>query len=239
MDSALCDLAAAATACVAVTPIVGAVDRAVAESAGGRVTLYSSFAATLRAVAREPHRAIFRPEMRYVAAMYGGTYIAANLLLSHEQRVSKSMPTEKTIVVGSTNTALALWKDTNLAKLLGKQGTKPPRVPPAALASWAVRDCLGMAVIFTLPPLLSPRLAEHTGLSLRQSEIYAQVLCPLAIQPVLAPFHLLGFMLVYSPEQTWVRLYFLFGCPFKTPFGTLCWPFLGRFWVLVFGYSFQ
>ena len=70
MDSALCDVAAAAVACVSVTPIVGAVDRAVAESASGGVTLWSSFTATLRAVVREPHRAIFRPEMRYVAAMY-------------------------------------------------------------------------------------------------------------------------------------------------------------------------
>jgi len=116
------------------------------------------------------------------------------------------MPTEKTIAVGATNTALALWKDTNLAKLLGDNKLPPPRVPPAALASWAVRDSVGMAVIFTLPPLLSKRLEEHTGLSLREAEVYAQVLCPLAIQPVLAPFHLCGFMLVYSPSQTVVSL---------------------------------
>ena len=59
-----------------------------------------------------------------------------------------------------------------------------------------------MAVIFTLPPLLSPRLADASGMSRRQSETCTQLLLPLMIQPVLAPFHLCGFMLVYSPQQT-------------------------------------
>lgn len=116
MESTICDVVSAATACMAVTPIVAAVDRAVAESASGQVSLWSSFFATLKAVVREPGKAILRPEMRYVGAMYGGTYLVNNLMCSYEQRVSRSMPREKTVAVGASNTALALWKDTNLAK---------------------------------------------------------------------------------------------------------------------------
>jgi len=94
----------------------------------------------------------------------------------------------------------------------GEHGARPPEgrgpravlggsavaVPPAALASWAMRDVLGMAVIFTLPPLLAPQIADWSGLGPRAAETAAQVACPLAVQPLLAPFHILGFQIVYS-----------------------------------------
>jgi len=199
MESVLCDAVSAAVACVAVTPVVAAVDRAVAESAAGRTTLAASFLSTLRAVVREPGAALRRPEMRYVGAMYGGTYLVNNLVCTWEQATATSRPTAKTAAVGAANTGLALWKDANLARLFG--GGAARAVPPGALASWAVRDVVGMAVIFTLPPLLAPRLAERTALSPRASETAAQLACPLAVQPLLAPFHVLGFLLVYAPGQ--------------------------------------
>ena len=198
MESLFCDAISASIACVAVTPVVAAVDRAVAESAAGQSTLAASFLSTLRAVVREPGAALRRPEMRYVGAMYGGTYLVNNLVCSWEQATATSRPTEKTAAVGAANTGLALWKDTNLARLFGGAAQV---VPPGALAAWAVRDVLGMAVIFTLPPLLAPRLAERTDLSPRASETAAQLACPLAVQPLLAPFHVLGFLLVYAPGQ--------------------------------------
>lgn len=195
LESGLCDGAAAAVACVAVTPVVAAVDRAVAESAAGEATLAESFWSTLRVCVREPAAAVRRPEMRYVAMMYGGTYFVNNLVCSWEQATERSRPTEKTAAVGAANTALALRKDAALARLFGGSAVA---VPPAALASWAMRDVLGMAVIFTLPPLLAPRIADWSGLGPRAAETAAQVACPLAVQPLLAPFHILGFQIVYS-----------------------------------------
>jgi len=196
----LADCVAAAVAGVVVSPVCAATDKAIAESLAGQATLWSSFFGTLRGMAGEPLALLRRPEMRYVTALFAGTYALNNLMVSQEQRQRESLPTTKTGVVFVGNMGLAMWKDAAFARLFG--GGTAPRVPPAAFGAWAARDVLGMTVIFTLPPLVAPHFATLTGLSHRSSEAAAQVALPILAQPLVGPLHQLGYLLSYQPGAT-------------------------------------
>ena len=74
-----------------------------------------------------------------------------------------------------------------------------PKVPPAAYGAWAARDVLGMGVVFALPPVVAPYVADATGLSQRSAETVSQFVLPMAVQPLVAPFHQLGYLVSYSP----------------------------------------
>ncbi|KAJ1455656.1 hypothetical protein M885DRAFT_519341 [Pelagophyceae sp. CCMP2097] len=190
--------AAAAGACVA--PVVAAVDKAVAQASSGAAQLWPSFFLSLSQLARDPVQALRGREFRIVWALYAGTYAANNACCSYETRAEKSQPEAKTAAIFCCNTALSLWKDSAFAKLFGTRA--PGRVPPLAFAAWGVRDVVGMGVIFTLPPLLAPRVASYFDLSPRAAETACQVLLPMAIQPVVAPFHLIGYMVYNRPTAT-------------------------------------
>ena len=96
-----------------------------------------------------------------------------------EQRRREPLPTAKTAIVFGGNTTLAIWKDAAFARLFGGANAAAT-VPPPAYAAWAARDVVGMAVIFTLPPLVAPHLAKATGLDDRRAESVAQFVLPLA-----------------------------------------------------------
>ena len=69
------------------------------------------------------------------------------------------------------------------------RGATAAALPPKSYGAWAVRDLTGMSVVFTLPPLLAPKLAAATDMNLRSAETFLQFTLPMAIQPVVAPFH--------------------------------------------------
>lgn len=196
MEAALCDLAAATVSAVFVTPVVAAVDKAIPEAAAGKATLLQSFVGTLRSMVSL--QAVRRPEFLYVWALFAGTYSVNNLVCSAEQHTDTSMPKTKTTSVFLGNMSLAMWKDAAFARIFG--GAASPQLPLRSYGAWAVRDLTGMSVVFTLPPLLAPKLAEATDLSRRSAETVCQFVLPMAIQPVVAPFHQLGFLVSFKPD---------------------------------------
>lgn len=123
--------------------------------------------------------------MRYVSALFAGTYLLNNVMVSAEGRARQPMPTTKTATIFAGNLSLAMWKDAAFARLFGGGA---PIVPPPAFAAWAARDIVGMTAIFTLPPLVAPRVAEATGISHRSAEALSQFVLPLAVQPIVAPW---------------------------------------------------
>ena len=192
------DAVAASASAVCVTPIVAAVDKAVAESLSGEKKLWESFFGTLRSMAGSPVQALRRPEFRYVWGLFAGTYMINNVVCSFEQELEESMARTKTFSVFSGNMCLALWKDSAFARIFGS-GTAP-KVPPAAYGAWAARDVLGMGVVFALPPVVAPYLADATGLSQRTAETVSQFILPMAVQPLVAPFHQLGYLMSFNPS---------------------------------------
>jgi hypothetical protein len=63
------DATAAVVAACAVAPIVGAIDKAVAQQAGGAAQLWPSFFASLREIGRKPAAFVRSPTFLYVGAM--------------------------------------------------------------------------------------------------------------------------------------------------------------------------
>ena len=104
----------------------------------------------------------------------------------------------KTSSVFAGNMSLAMWKDAAFARIFG--GAAAAALPPKSYGAWAVRDLTGMSVVFTLPPLLAPKLAAATDMNLRSAETFLQFTLPMAIQPVVAPFHQLGFLVSFKPD---------------------------------------
>ena len=131
-----------------------------------------------------------QPAFRYLACLYSGTYLAANTFSSYEEHNQTHQPLGKAASIFCANTSLSLWKDSAFAKLFGTKAPVP--VPYPALALWWVRDFIGMSVIFVAPPTVAKWLHEEHGVDQRRAGVMTQVLLPMAIQPVVAPFHLLG-----------------------------------------------
>lgn len=184
-----------------VSPIVSAVDRAIAESAMGTSPLWSSFYATCGGLLRSPVAAVMSAEFRIVWALYAGTYAANNACCTLETATRTSAPTSKTAAIFATNSCLSLWKDSCFAKLFGTRAAGT--VPTLAYAAWGVRDVVGMGFVFTLPPLLATSIAaSSSSLSPEYANYATQLLLPMAIQPVVAPFHLAGYLLCSQPTHT-------------------------------------
>lgn len=194
------DALAASVAAVFVAPIVAATDRAIAEESSGRARLWPSFLESVWRMVRNPLAAVRRPEFRIIWALYAGTYTANNVCCTVETQSGTSAPKTKTGIIFACNTSLSLWKDSTFAKLFGIRSNG--LVPSAAYAAWAVRDVTGMAVIFTAPPLVAPYLSQLAHSSSQSAEIAAQLVLPMAIQPVVAPFHLMGYDISNRPQAS-------------------------------------
>jgi hypothetical protein len=75
-------------------------------------------------------------------------------------------------------------------------------VPLASVGLFAARDSATILASFTLPGRLAPRLVTDLGMSPGGAEVTAQLLSPLAMQFVSAPWHLLGMDLYNNPSST-------------------------------------
>jgi len=195
------DFVSAACSAVCVAPFVVCVDKAVAESAGGKAELWSSFFASIREMAMSPVTYIRQPAFRYLAVLFGGTYWAANSFMTFAESREEHSRVGKAATVFVANTSLSLWKDSALAKLFGTK--VPTAVPRSALASWWARDAIGMSVIFVAPPIVAQYLHSEHGMNKQRAQVVSQVALPMMIQPVVAPFHMLGYVLYNQPGHSW------------------------------------
>lgn len=195
LRSTLADTVSAGVAAACVSPFVVAVDKAIAENASGKAKLWTSFFGSVREAISTPVHFLRQPPFRYLTALFGGTYLAANLFASmNEVRPKLSHPLLTATGVFATNSMLSLWKDSAFARMFSTIAPKP--VPWSSLCSWWARDFIGMTTIFVLPPLLAKELNEKQLVHSRErASLISQIALPLAIQPVVSPFHLLGYVL--------------------------------------------
>jgi hypothetical protein len=197
------DLSAATVASAVVAPFVAGVDKAIAVAGAGQATAWQSLGASMREMVSNPINYVRQPAFRYIWALFGGTYAAANLFSTYEEIKQKSMPLGKTAAIFMANSNLALWKDSNFARLFS--GKPPAPIPKAALASWWIRDFSSMGVIFCGPPVVAKHFQESMGIERRIAEPVAQFALPLMLQPFVAPFHLYGYVLYNNPATSWAE----------------------------------
>lgn len=172
--------------------------------ASGKAPLWTSFFGSYREILSQPITFLRQPAFRYLAALFGGTYLAANTMATLAEAEPKTFgyPLVQSFGVFACNSSLSLWKDSAFARLFSTSAPKP--VPWSALCSWWVRDFIGMSTIFVLPPLVAAYLHESQIVdSQKRAQTTAQVLLPLAIQPIVGPFHLLGYVLYNQSDAPW------------------------------------
>jgi len=193
------DVGAALIAGIAVTPVISAVDRALAENASGKMKLWPSFFNSFKEMGTAPIKFLKSPQFFWVWATYGGTYMGVNMIKS----VCKVTDTDTKLPVFGTsfcvNTTLCIMKDRAFAQLYGTKAAQ--KVPLGSYGAWFGRDIVSMACIFTLPPIVGKQIAEYTG-SEKNGYYVAQFGLPLILQTVTTPIHLLGYDIYNNPGNT-------------------------------------
>ncbi|KAI5239409.1 hypothetical protein E4T43_06787 [Aureobasidium subglaciale] len=193
------DVASAASAAALVAPVITAIDKAIIENASGRQTLGRSLRDSFATLALRPHHFLFSKPFALIFALYGGTYITANILDTSASTM-KAKPASTTtsgpakfLATSSANLSLCLYKDSKFAKLFGAATSSPRPIPGPSYALFAVRDCLTVFASFNVPPLLAPMLPMSEGMQKHVSAVSAaQFLAPAAVQLISTPLHLLG-----------------------------------------------
>jgi len=194
-----CDLLAGGLSGAAVTPVISAVDRALAENASGRAKLWPSFFGSLREYASRPLTYVRGPQFFYIWIIYGGTYVAANTVETICSLRNEDPSGPKWVATSTVNTSTCIMKDRAFAQLFGTAVAS--NVPMGAYAAWLSRDFLSMGVFFTAPPIVGEMMKGYTGSA--QSGYYAaQIGLPLILQFVTAPLHLLGYDIYNNPKNT-------------------------------------
>jgi len=193
------DFMAGAIAGVAVSPIISAVDRALAENASGKDSLYSSFFKSFREMGKAPAKFVMSPQFGWIWLVYAGTYVSVNMCKSYCENTNTNPagPVWGTSFLVNTTTCIA--KDRAFAKLFGSGGAKA--VPLGSYGCWLTRDIVSMGVFFTLPPIAAKYAAVVTGSE--QSGYYAsQFALPLLVQFITTPIHLLGYDVYNNPTNS-------------------------------------
>lgn len=137
----------------------------------------------------------------FVCAVYTGTYITANTVLTLCEFAKKDPTYYKLTSTTGVNMTLGILKDRYFAK---KFSGKPPA--PFPLPSWALfvgRDAMTMAAGFTLPSIVSQSLQENNVISSKKvADTVAQIGVPITAQMFLTPIHLLALDLYMEKEST-------------------------------------
>jgi hypothetical protein len=193
------DSLAGGIAGLSVAPVVSAVDKALAENASGKATLWNSFKGTMLEVAFKPATYFRSPTFAYIWLVYGSTYVAANVVdtICARKKMDPGLP--KWAATSTVNTSTCIAKDRAFAKLFG--ASVPVGVPMGSYAAWLGRDVISMGVIFTLPPILGKKVAGVFG-SEKAGTLVAQFGLPLVLQTVTTPMHLLGYEIYNNPNGT-------------------------------------
>jgi len=198
-DSLFGDLIAGLMAGAAVSPIIAAVDRALAENASGRATLGQSVKNSFREMGASPLTFLKSPQFIWIWLVYGSTYATANAVQTICDRRNQDVGVPKLVSTFLVNTSTCIGKDRAFAKIYGSGASAI--TPMGAYGSWLARDVGSMAVFFTLPPIVGREIAKTTG-SERSGYYAAQMGLPLVFQTVFTPLHVLGYDFVNNPNNT-------------------------------------
>lgn len=194
----------------AVAPFCTIVDRSVIQNANGAVPLWQGVKNGLKMLFTKPSTFLKSLEYKLLFMVYSSTYIAANTSESYcvNKHIDPVFP--KLIFTFLVNTAVGIYKDKRLTQHFGT--AKPTNFPLNSYLLFWVRDVITIAFAFTFPKILGKRLSDTGKVSEKDAIKIFQVLCPLLIQFVATPLHLIGLDLYNNPDRTFgQRMKFLGG----------------------------
>lgn len=184
------DTLAAIGAGLLVSPMITPVDVAVTSAQSGKQNIASAFTDQVKRMVLTPHKFFTDKPFLWIFGVYAPTYIANNTIdsLCKIYHVNDVVP--KLVGITAINMMMSLLKDAALAKYFG---TKPPsKVPPLSYVTWLIRDVLSMAAAFIIPQRFAKVLQKKQNLPIEKAEKRSQFMCPILLQTVFLPIHLLG-----------------------------------------------
>lgn len=171
-------------------------DQAVMERMSGNTTLKQSLIRSGTSIVTNPLKYIRSPAYGFVFGTYAGTYITKNCIDTSCQATQQSAEATAFVKfwgVLAVNGGLSVfWKDPGLAKLFGNSAAAMPK---SVYACWVVRDFLHMIGAVVVPDYCEQRFSWT-----KDQWRIAQVLCPMGVQLLTTPFHLMGLDLYNEPK---------------------------------------
>ncbi|ETO14038.1 hypothetical protein RFI_23327 [Reticulomyxa filosa] len=153
---------------------------------------------------KRPGKFFGHPSYRWIVTLYSCTYMSANLIehICEKYHLNKDIP--KFVGVSFVNISICIAKDRAFTRMFGL--IPPSKVPKTSLLLWLTRDCMTIAMSFNLPPALAKKLHDNGYFSSYKTALVAtQLLCPVSIQLLSTPLHLLGSDLYNNKQSTWEK----------------------------------
>jgi hypothetical protein len=180
------------------------------ENASGANTISRSLKTSLTNLILRPHTIILARPFAFIAMVYGGTYLTANMLDTGVS-TTRNLPashvtsgTAKFAASSAANVGLCIYKDQAFVRMFGPPGVVPRAVPMASYALFTLRDCLTIFASFNVPPMLGPwvdtRLSDEFKKKAMSGVTVAQFVAPAVVQAVSTPLHLWGLDLYNRPS---------------------------------------
>lgn len=203
MPSSLADMVSAATAAFGVAPFVCIIDRSIIKSANGSQKLTEGLATGIRDLVLRPHRFFRGRDFLLIWGVYSGTYIAANTTMTVCDWLGQSAEWPKFIATSAANILLGIRKDAIFTQMFGLVKNTAAGLPAASYCLFTLRDCLTIAASFNAPYYISRALRQgRPDISQTTADNAAQILCPMGVQFLSTPAHLLALDLYNNKGHT-------------------------------------
>jgi hypothetical protein len=172
-----------------IAPIVATIDKAIYQNASGVSKLSESIKSSIKSITNKPIN-LLSVEYRYIFIIYFGTFSSLNFIDSFckKNKINSDLP--KFIGISFTSTILTMIKDRAFVKLFGL--IEPKKVPLRSYSMWITRDAISVMCSFIAPGKIAGFLHRSKNWSKKKTENIAQLFCPIILQFISTPLHLLG-----------------------------------------------
>jgi len=167
-------------------------------------------------------------EFRWQCFVYFPTYTVSNWADHFDLTPDVPRPIQKLLAVFLANTVTSLTRDRIYAIRLNPHKKMEP-FPISSLSLFFLRDIIAMASAFTLPPILGKHISEKFSIEFKNGERIAQILCPLLVQVIATPVHLLALGLYNNKTATFAEQFKVIGNIYFNTLLLRCLRFLPAF----------
>ena len=185
-----------------VSPTNVVVDKSVMQYANkAESSIWVAAAKTFKSMFVSPLKFVMAFEFRWQCFVYFPTYTIGNWADHFDYAPDVPRPIQKLLAIFLANTTTSLIRDRIYAIRLNPHKKMEP-FPATSLSLFFLRDIIAMASAFTLPPILGKAISQKFDIEFKNGERIAQIICPLMVQVVATPTHLLALGLYNNKTLT-------------------------------------
>mmetsp|Transcript_12930 Transcript_12930/g.19450 ORF Transcript_12930/g.19450 Transcript_12930/m.19450 type:complete len:271 (+) Transcript_12930:149-961(+) len=200
----LADVVSACTSAFLVAPFIKIVDQTVTQKAAfNRVNIFHTAFSNFKTFILSPVKFMSHPTFLAVCIVYGGTYSAANTILTYCELNQQDSFYPKLAGTTAVNMALGITKDRYFAQVYSKK--KAPKLPLASWGLFFARDILTIGAAFNFPSMAADYLVQSKAVTEPHlAESICQITVPVFAQMCLTPVHLLALDFYNRTKVTWL-----------------------------------